>query len=91
MRLSDKQFSKLVLVCTNERTDGRECCAHKASPEFYHALKIEVAKMDPSIRVSKTGCLGNCESGATVAIMPRNVYLGEVKEKDIPEILEMLK
>jgi len=91
MRLSDKQFSKLVLVCTNEKPDGRPCCAQKASPEFYHTLKMAVAGMDPTIRVSKTGCLGNCESGATVAIMPKNVYLGEVKESDIPEILEMLK
>ena len=73
MRLSNTQFSKLVLVCTNERPDGRECCANKASLEFYHALKIAVAGMDPSIRVSKTGCLGNCESGATVAVMPKNV------------------
>lgn len=47
--------------------------------------------MDPTIRVSKTGCLGNCESGATIAIMPKNVYFGEVKEEDIPEIIEMLK
>jgi len=80
-----------VLVCANEREDGRECCSQKASPEFYHSLKTAVAAMDPTIRVSKTGCLGNCASGATVAIMPKNVYLGEVKEKDIPEILEMLK
>lgn len=91
MRLSDKQFSKLVLVCTNERMDGRACCAQKASPELYHALKVAVAGMDPSIRVSQTSCLGNCESGATVAIMPKNVYLGEVRESDIPAILEMLK
>lgn len=91
MRLSNIQFSKLVLVCTNEKPDGRPCCAQKISPEFYHALKMAVAGMDPTIRVSKTGCLGNCESGATVAIMPKNVYLGEVKEKDIPDILEMLK
>ncbi len=91
MRLSNKQFSQLVLVCTNERTDGRECCAHKASPEFYHTLKAAVAGMDPTIRVSRTGCLDNCASGPTVAIMPKNVYLGEVKESDIPEILEMLK
>lgn len=51
---------------------------------------MAVAGMDPTIRVSKTGCLGNCESGATIAIMPKNVYLGEVKEKDIPDILKLL-
>ena len=91
MIIAAKQFSQIVLVCTNERTDGRECCSQKTSPEFYHALKIAVAGLDPTIRVSKTGCLGNCETGATVAIMPKNIYLGKVSEKDIPEILELLR
>ena len=52
---------------------------------------MAVAELDPTIRVSKTGCLGNCASGATVALMPKNVYLGDVSEKNIPEILELLK
>ena len=91
MRLANKQFSKLVLVCVNDREDGRECCAQKLSPDFYHTLKAAVAQLDPTIRVSKSGCLGNCSSGPTVAIMPNNVYLGEVTETDIPEIIEMLK
>lgn len=88
MRMADIQFKKLVLVCTNEKPDGRNCCAQKMSLELYHKLKLAIAAADPHIRVSKTGCLGNCESGATIAIMPDNVYLGEVKESDIEEIVQ---
>lgn len=85
--MADIQFKKIVLVCTNEKEGGKNCCAQKMSLELYHKLKLAIATIDPTIRVSKTGCLGNCESGATVAIMPDNVYLGEVTERDIDEIV----
>lgn len=88
--MADIQFRKIVLVCTNEKPDGRPCCAQKLSFETFQKLKLAIAAVDPTIRVSKTGCLGNCESGATVAIMPDNIYLGEVKESDIDEIVRLV-
>jgi len=90
MKLATKQFSQLILVCVNEKENGKDCCSKKLSPEFYQLLKTAVAQVDPTIRVSKTGCLGNCASGAVMAIMPKNVYLGDVTETDIPEIIQML-
>ncbi len=87
MRKADIQFRKLVLVCTNEKPDGKACCAKKLSPEFYLDLKLAVAGKDPTIRVSKTGCLGNCQSGAVIAIMPDNIYLGDVRESDLEELV----
>jgi (2Fe-2S) ferredoxin len=90
MKLAMKQFSQLILVCVNEKDNGRDCCAKKLSLEFYQTLKTAVAEFDPTIRVAKTSCLGNCASGAVMAIMPKNVYLGDVTETDIPEIIKML-
>ncbi|MEK7615257.1 MAG: (2Fe-2S) ferredoxin domain-containing protein [Patescibacteria group bacterium] len=90
MRLSDKQFEKLVLVCVNEREDGSECCGQKGSLELFHKLKAAIKLVRTDTRVSRTGCLGNCASGITVAIMPKNVYLGGVQESDIEEIVKML-
>lgn len=90
MRIVDPKFKQLVLVCVNERTDGRECCAHKNSAELYEKLKAAVKQSCLGVRVSRTYCLDHCETGATVAIMPRNVYLGEVTEDDIPEIIRMI-
>ncbi len=90
MRKADIQYKKIVLVCVNERQIGSTSCANKLSLDLYNKLKIKIAESDPEIRVSKTGCLGNCLSGATIAIMPDNVYLGEVKEEDIPEIISII-
>jgi (2Fe-2S) ferredoxin len=90
MRKADIQYKKIVLVCVNERQVGSASCANKLSLELYNKIKIKIAEADPEVRVSKTGCLGNCLSGATIAIMPDNVYLGEVKEKDIPEIISIV-
>lgn len=84
-----KPFKKLVLVCTNERTDGRECCMAKGSVELHQKIKEAMRVADPFIRVSKSGCLDNCATGPSVVIMPDNIWLGGVTEEDIPEIVRM--
>ncbi len=91
MRLSDIQFKKLVLVCVNEREDGTESCGQKGSLELFHKIKDAIKAVRTDTRVSRTGCLGNCQSGITVAIMPKNIYLGEVREENIDEIVKMLE
>jgi (2Fe-2S) ferredoxin len=90
MRSPDIRYKKLVLVCTNERTDGRECCMHRGSEDVYLKLKTAIAAVDPSIRVSKTSCLGNCLSGAIVVIMPDNIWLGDVRKDDVEKIVKMV-
>ncbi len=89
MREVKRKYKKLVLVCTNERTDGRECCAHKGSPELYEKLKTTIKATGLAVRVSRTGCLGNCETGVTVVLMPDDLWLGDVREEDIPEIVRV--
>ncbi len=86
----DKTFRKLVLVCTNERQDGRECCADKNSADLHQKIKFAVSAVDPRIRVSKSGCLDRCSTGTTVVIMPDNIWLGRVQEQDIPELVKMI-
>jgi (2Fe-2S) ferredoxin len=86
----DSIARKLVLVCTNERHDGRECCADKNSVELHQKIKFAVASVDPRIRVSKSGCLDRCSTGTTVVIMPDNIWLGRVQEQDIPELVKLI-
>ncbi len=90
MRNADNQYKKLILVCTNVRDNGRPCCSQKGSVELFEKIKAAAAAVNPLARVSRTGCLGNCASGATVAVMPDNVWLGQVMEKDIPSIISMI-
>lgn len=89
MREPDLRYRKLVLVCTNDRADGLDCCAKRSSHALYLQIKQAIKAADPTIRVSRTGCLGNCLSGVVVVIMPDDVWLGEVTSDDIPKIVEL--
>jgi (2Fe-2S) ferredoxin len=82
---------KLILVCTNCRDDGRECCAKKGSGELHRKLKEAVKVAAPDVRVSKSGCLDRCSTGASVTIMPDNVWLGGVTEDDVEAIVGMVR
>lgn len=84
------QFKKLVLVCTNERTNGRECCAQKGSMDIYKKLKRKIKQLDSRVQVSKTGCLGHCSSGTTVVVMPDDTWFGAVTNDDIDSLAERI-
>lgn len=90
MEQSEFAYRKIVLVCTNERTDGRECCAKKGATDLRHELKLRVAALDSTIRVSKAGCLGTCSDGANVLIMPDNVWLKHVSMDDVDDIVKLI-
>ncbi len=86
----ETHFRKLILVCTNEREGGEICCAMRGSADIHKKLKAAVKERAADIRVSKTGCLDNCATGVSVVIMPDDIWLGDVKETDIPEIIELI-
>ncbi|HTK59675.1 MAG TPA: (2Fe-2S) ferredoxin domain-containing protein [Candidatus Baltobacteraceae bacterium] len=83
-----KKYRKVVLVCTNVKENGKECCGMKGAEEIRLKLKEEMKKADLTVRVSKSGCLDRCTEGVTVAIMPDDIWLGGVTEADIPEIVK---
>ncbi|MEI6510476.1 MAG: (2Fe-2S) ferredoxin domain-containing protein [Candidatus Uhrbacteria bacterium] len=83
----ETKYGRLVLVCTNGRDDGRECCMAKGSVELHTKLKEAIKAVSADVRVVKTGCLNACSTGATVVVMPENVWFGQVTEEDIPEIV----
>ena len=82
-----KKYRKVVLVCTNMKENGKECCAMKGAADLHLKLKEEMKKADLTVRVSKTGCLDRCSDGPAVAIMPDDAWFGGVTEEDIPDII----
>ena len=82
-----KKYRKVVLVCTNLKENGKECCAMKGAADVHLKLKEAMKAADLTVRVSKSGCLDRCTEGVTVAIMPDDFWLGGVTEADIPEIV----
>lgn len=83
------RYRRMVLVCVNERRPGVECCAANGSMELYEKLKETMKAADPSVRVSRTGCMGCCATGPTVVIQPDNRWFGDVRLGDIDEIVRI--
>ena len=82
-------YRSVVLVCTNERTDGKACCAARGSLDLHKKLKEAIKAIDPTVRVIRASCLNNCEAGPTVAVMPQNKWFVGVEEKDLEEIVAL--
>ena len=89
MRKLDTGFEKLILVCLNERNDGRECCAQRGSEKVHAALKAWVKEhgLSRKVRISKSGCLDQCSQGTTVLVLPEYRWYGEVTLDDLDQII----
>ena len=89
MRTLDTGFEKLILICLNERTDGRACCHHRGSAQVHAHLKNWVKEhgLSRRVRVSKSGCLDQCSQGITVVVLPDFHWYGEVTIEDVDRII----
>ncbi len=90
MNKINKPFSKLILVCVNERVNGEESCGNKQSLPIFDRLKDYVNEhgLKGKVRISRTGCLGLCELGPVVAVFPDNFFYTAVTEDDIVRIIQ---
>ncbi|MBI5012232.1 MAG: (2Fe-2S) ferredoxin domain-containing protein [Methylocystis sp.] len=73
-----KPFRRHVFVCVNSR-DGRSACedhgAKEALAKVKEALKaLPFAKRD-GVRLSQSGCLGQCEHGPVAVVYPGGKWI----------------
>ncbi len=85
-------YKRHVFICTNERSDGRECCAGKHSLDLLKHLKSRLRDLGLSgadkIAATKSGCLGRCALGPSLVIYPDNVWYSPKTEADIDAIIK---
>lgn len=85
-------YNKHVLLCTNQKAAGKQCCADSGGEEFFLYMKSKLLELDMhgpgKIRVSKSGCLGRCSSGPCVVIYPEGVWYSYSSFADIDQIIE---
>ena len=85
-------YQKHVFICTNQRDNGRECCAQKNAAELlqYAKLKIKNLKQDGKgkIRINNAGCLDRCSEGPVLVIYPDGVWYRYNTTEDIDEIID---
>ena len=84
---------KHILVCTNEREAGKDCCSHVKGYEIFRELKdwAKSSGLSSKVWVTRTGCLGFCNNaGATVVIYPDEIWFREVKKEETQKIKDFL-
>lgn len=92
LSLPEQNCAAQLLVCTNERTDGRQCCFHNRGQEIFREFKDRTKSQGIAGThwVTRTGCLGFCNPvGTTVVIHKKNEpsrWFNEVTDADIDVI-----
>jgi (2Fe-2S) ferredoxin len=79
-----------VFVCTNQRTGGgKRSCGEMHGLELVAEFKKQVKALDTELRIrtNRSGCLGICDFGPTVAIYPEGVFYVGVQKEDVSEII----
>lgn len=85
-----------VLVCTNERTDGRTACHDFGGQAFFKKLKdrLKTSGKITTHWATRTGCLGFCNSVGTTVVIHRPgkapEWLNEVTDADFENVWERI-
>lgn len=83
-------FDRHIFVCTNQRGEGeKRSCGEKHGHDLVSEFKkrIKDQKIGLSIRTNRSGCLGICDLGQTVAVYPEGVFYVGVEKEDVDEII----
>lgn len=76
-------YESYVLIC-----GGTACCSG-GGDKIVDAFKSQLAEagLAEKVQVVATGCLGFCEQGPIVKILPQGTFYVQVQEKDVAEII----
>ena len=79
----NRTYRKEVIVC------GGTGCMSSGNDKILENLqnKVKELGLESEIRIVKTGCVGFCEKGPIVKIMPDNTFYAEVTPDDVDEIV----
>ncbi len=85
-------YTKHIMLCTNKKEGGKTCCANTGGDEFFTYMKNKLSTLGVhgpgAMRVSKSGCLGRCNSGPCLVIYPEGVWYSYSSFADIDRIVD---
>ncbi|MEX0730497.1 MAG: hypothetical protein WED00_14155 [Aquisalimonadaceae bacterium] len=85
-------YSHHVFVCTNQRDDGRECCAGYGAADARAYVKDRIKALGLAgqgrIRINNAGCLDRCSEGPVLVVYPDETWYTYVDREDLDEIIE---
>ena len=84
-------FDIHIFICANQRSasEKRSCGeTHGLALVTEFKKQLKNSNINLKTRVNKSGCLGICNFGPTVAIYPEGIFYVGVKTEDVKEIIE---
>ena len=85
-------YKKHLFICTNQKDEGKACCANTGGKPFFEHLKKKLKVLGlhgpGQYRVSQSGCLGRCSVGPALVIYPEGVWYTYASVEDIDEIID---
>jgi NADH:ubiquinone oxidoreductase subunit E len=87
-----KALPKKILVCTNYRANpNNPSCAARGSKEILAALTHQLQHEKVSIELEEIQCMGYCNLGPNVRLIPNGEIFHEVSTKKFGEIIKVTK
>ena len=85
-------MTKKIIVCTNYRANpNNPSCAARGSQEIFAALTQQLVQENMPIIVEESPCLGFCELGPNLRLMPSGTFFHEVSDKKLSLIIKKAK
>ena len=88
MQIEKLPYERTIFVCSNQREKGT-CCNNSGGSKIRDKLKdfLKEHNLNKRIRVSRSGCMGKCDSGVNIMVFPDNVWIKNTSEGDTMEII----
>lgn len=81
-----------VFFCTNQRENGKACCADFDALALLDYAKDQSKKLKLTgpgkCRINSAGCMDRCSQGPVIAVYPEGVWYTYANTTDIDEIIE---
>lgn len=75
-----------VFICTNQKGEGKPCCASLGGKEIREQLKNRIGahrELKGKVRINASGCLDKCTEGVACVIYPQGEWLSHVSVNDL--------
>jgi NADH:ubiquinone oxidoreductase subunit E len=83
---------KKILVCTNFRANpNHPSCAARGSKKLLTELTIQIQQNSLAINIEESPCLGFCQVGPNVRLVPNGPFFHAVSTEKIDDLIEAAK
>lgn len=83
---------KKIFVCTNFRANpNNPSCAARGSEEVLTCLKQEIMQQKLPIEVEASPCMGFCDIGPNVHLVPSGPFLHGITTKNLGAVIKKTK